>query len=316
MIVIDWISTYNHRNFNRAFFSAVGDDKFECFVFTEKLVVPEINCTLIASSENRFVRFCDVFKLILCNKKTPILLLTYDHLFLPFILLFVREIVVFEHNTVPERHSWAKAIWQKFTLRKVLRLTQFRGQFDRLKELSLNPFHVGSPLQHIIGWNLKYTVKAGYYMAPTLKGEVSEILNHSEFFNKKRISVKSHVRWGRKDFTIEGIRFLVSDRLDIDGVEQNVKGLIISTNSNIRGSGWFNEAISRNIPIIPLNHESEIMFQETFPNYPFISAKYLGNQSNETQSGFDAASNLKYIDLHNRQLRARFFDATKNTRIC
>ena len=62
--------------------------------------------------------------------------------------------------------------------------------------------------------------------------------------------------------------------------------------------------------------ESEIMFQETFPNYPFISAKYLGNQSNETQSGFDAASNLKYIDLHNRQLRARFFDATKNTRIC
>ena len=306
MIIIDWISTHNHRNFNRAFFTALENIDSTCIVFSEDLVIPEVKCIFQESSNSRLGRAIDVFKLILIYRKSRIILLTYDHLWLPFILPFIPNLAAFEHNTTPEKGLWLKAFWHKYVLKKVTRLAQFPGQYKRLKELSLDAHYIGSPIQIINVGKSKRTLAQGFFTAPTIGANFNFILSKRHSFLGESIILKKNCSDEQDEFSLGGVRFKLVERIDIDS--STLKGIIVTTNSDIRGSGWFNEAIAHNIPIVILDHKSELMFNATFPRYPFYGEGEL-NLLVEHYLFHDSASNMLYCTQNNGKFRKRFLQA-------
>ncbi|MDB9985990.1 hypothetical protein OAD84_03415 [Pelagibacterales bacterium] len=304
MIIIDWISPNNHRNFNRAFFTALKDLDITHIVFSEQLVIPEVKCIFQQSSSSRLGRAIHVLKLIWFYRKSHIILLTYDHLFLPFTLPFFLNLAVFEHNTTPEKNSWLKAFWHKFLLVKVTRLAQFSGQYERLKELLLDVHYVGSPIQLIDNAKLKRAVSRDY-VAPTISNNLNIILDKSKFFQGNNFFVKNN-SYELDEFSIKGIQFKVVSRIDIDNYP--LKGIIVTTNSEIRGSGWFNDAIARNIPVIILDKKTEKIFTDTFPGYPFYREDEL-SRLEDHHIAQNSQLNMAYIVAHNKKFNNRFLRA-------
>jgi len=107
----------------------------------------------------------------------------------------------------------------------------------------------------------------------------------------------------RDEFSLGGIQFKLVERVDINS--STLKGIIVTTNSEIRGSGWFNEAIAHNIPIVILDHKSELMFNATFPGYPFYREAEL-KLLEEHYLSHDSALNMVYSVQHNEKFRKRF----------
>jgi len=128
MIFIDWISTPDHRNFNKAFFSSLALDTAECFVFTSQLVIPEANCVLLEYSPSRALQALNILRIVWRNRKKCIVLLTYDSLFLPIILLTKKNIIVYEHNTTPDYGISKHLIWQSIMFNWVHRMAQYPSQ--------------------------------------------------------------------------------------------------------------------------------------------------------------------------------------------
>ena len=304
MIIIDWISPDNHRNFNRAFFTSIKDLDITHIVFSEKLVIPEVKCIFLKSSSSRLGRAIQVLKLLWFYRKSHIILLTYDHLYLPLTLPFFLNLAVFEHNTTPERNSHLKAFWHKFLLIKIPRLAQFSGQYKRLKELSLDVHYVGSPIQLIENAEFKTAVSRDY-VAPTISNNFSIIADKSKFFQGNNLVVKNNIS-ELGEYTLKGIQFKVVDKIDIEN--HPFKGIIVSTNSEIRGSGWINDAIARNIPVIILDKETEKVFNDTFPGYPFYRENELSRLEDHriTQN---SQLNMSYIVSHNEKFKNRFLQA-------
>ncbi len=304
MIIIDWISPDNHRNFNRAFFTALEDLEIIHIVFSEQLVIPETKCIFQQAPSSRFGRAIHVLKLIWFYRKSQIILLTYDHLFLPLTLPFFLNLAVFEHNTTPEKNSWLKASWHKFLLKKVPRLAQFSGQYERLKELLLDVYYVGSPIQLIDNAKLKRVVSRDY-AAPTISNNLNIILDKSKYFQGDNFFVKNN-SYELDEFSLKGIQFKVVSRIDIDNY--SFKGIIVITNSEIRGSGWFNDAIARNIPVIILDQKTEKIFTDTFPGYPFYR-EYELSRLEDHQIAQNLQTNMTYIVSHNKNFNNRFLQA-------
>lgn len=61
----------------------------------------------------------------------------------------------------------------------------------------------------------------------------------------------------------------IVDWFDIQNKHANIKSIFIATDDSIRGSGWFNEAISRGIPILFLKKNMSEVFSRTFPGYNY-----------------------------------------------
>jgi len=310
MIVIDWISTPNHRNFNRAFFGAIKQQITSCLVFSEKLVIPEVRCELLEASETRFRKALYILKLILVYRNSNILLLTYDPLFLPLMLLIKRQIIVFEHNTTPEEGSWVKVLWQRMLYRKVRRLAQFPGQYERLATLGQNVTYIGSPLQKI---DMKYSVRgsssnSNVYAAPSCRADVELVYKYAHLFAGSEIVVK-RLSGGKSDTSESlSVKLTSVDRIEFQYSGKPLDAILVTVDSSIRGTGWFNEAISNNIPIVILNPKALQLFIETFPKYPFVDIANL-NGSNDFKKELKAIemiSKYNYVCKHNSMINKRF----------
>lgn len=307
MIVIDWISTPDHRNFNRAFFGLISQKITKCFIFSEKLVIPEVGCELLEAPESRLRRALYVIRLILAHRNSNILLLTYDPLLLPLALMFGGQIIVFEHNTTPEEDSWVKALWQRVLFRKVRRLAQFRGQYERLTAMGQRVTYIGSPLQQI---DMKSTTRnrSNIYAAPSYRADVelvykyANILAGSEVLIKKLPDGKAHIE------PFLGVTLSPVHRIDFHHSSGSLKAILITVDSRIRGTGWFNDAISNNIPIVVLSSKACLLFQETFPDYPFIDMANLteSNDLEKALKGSEDFPRFSYISKHNKIIDERF----------
>jgi hypothetical protein len=99
--------------------------------------------------------------------------------------------------------------------------------------------------------------------------------------------------------------FYLVKRIKIENLEKDILGIIISINSSIRGTGWFNEAISRGIPIIILSKKTRKLFIETFPNYPHIlldNIRNINHLKNEIKR-IKKFKSKKYLIKHNKKFR-------------
>ena len=306
MIFIDWISPPNHKSFNIAFFSNLSKKRnHKIFIFSKSLLIKNINCVVKKSKNNRFWRLLDVINICKSIRNKPIFFLTYDPIFLPLIWLFTKKIYTYEHNTVPEKIINKHAIFQFIFFKKITRYAQFKGQRNFLLKLKQNVIYLGSPLLNLKLGEKKTLDK--YFIHPNTKADLNlyfpkkklHIFNNYKIYCKNILLNKKLIQknYLKKIFFVKHIK--------LDGYEQNILGIIISTNSYIRGSGWFNEAISRNIPIIILNKKTRKLFIETFPNYPHIFLDNIKNDShlkNEIKK-IKQFKSKKYLIKHNRKFR-------------
>jgi len=316
IIYIDWISPPEHANFNRAFFSAIRTKDVELVVFSGKLVLETVDCRLVNDSGNRVSRALHVFRICAKWRRARIIFLTFDPLFLPLLSLMKIPLAVFEHNTTPDALPFNKhAIWQSLFMRRINRFAQYPGQYNRLKELKQKCFYIGSPL-------LKCKKKpsgrndVGYYVLASYRISFEQVRVVSPFLRGAEIAVKSKVLRSQGIPVDVGATFRPVDFIDLDEPNSQILGIIVTVQSRIRGSGWFNDAISRGIPIIITNADAATLFEETFPRFPYVNMVECVDQQSFDSKLRICASFVPdaCIRMHNDNLRARFTQSLKSIR--
>ena len=308
MIFIDWISAPAHKNFNTAFFSNLKKNKHhKLFIFSNSLKNKKINCVLKKNEKNRFIRFLEIIKLCITFKNNSIFFLTYDPLLLPFTKLFVKKkIFTYEHNTVPEKFFNKHSIFQFFFFQKFIRFAQFKGQRKILRKLNQNVYYLGSPLLKINLKKNKIYKKSinKYFISGSDREDLSSLRKKTDLIKNYKIYVKKKI-FTKSELVNKKLHnnFVFVKNIKLSNFQKNILGFIISINSSVRGTGWFNEAISRCIPIIILYKKTRKLFIETFPNYPHIFLDTIKN-NNHLQSQIKKINKFKsknYLIKHNRR---------------
>lgn len=311
MLFIDWISTPDHRNFNSSFFSALKLKSSKCIVFSEKLIVPEIECLFIARCNGRVRRAIKILNLIRTNKRESIVFLTYDSFFLPFISFLKKNLLVFEHNTTPT-DGWSKLrLWQKLFFGRVHRMAQFSAQYDQLLRIRNNTTYIGSPLMPVKDLKCAENKlsEPPIFIVPSYRRVISELDRYADLLAGSTILVKRTIGALPSDIQSSrqfAVRYM--DRIDFCHDGRKADAVIITIQSRFRGTGWFNDSISNRIPIIITSPDTKVLFMETFTGYPFVSLDRIKTQYELRQlldqvQCFDSEG---YINSHNAHLCARF----------
>tara|TARA_B100001741_G_C16554241_1_gene601465 strand:+ start:5502 stop:6446 length:945 start_codon:yes stop_codon:yes gene_type:complete len=269
-LFIDWISPPNHNGFNQAFFDAIDIKNANVIFFNKNCKVSNQNIKYINKpKQSRFARMLSVYILAIKSKE-PIFFLTYDHLYIIPLLLFKKNIFAFEHNTTPYSHEKIKSIIQKIFLKKLNRFCQFAQQHKRLLELKQKSYYIGSPLLRMNNNN----TSPGYIIIPSNRVSPNSVKmindcarNHKILIRKSAIEIANI---NKKDLNPN---VQIVEWLDVDGMHNRIEGILISTDDSLRGSGWFNEAISRGIPIFFLYENMSKIFSSTFPDYKYSVVK-------------------------------------------
>jgi len=314
IVFIDWISTPNHANFNNAFFNCIELDNACCYVFDDKLQTDAIACRSARSGSGRFNRFLAVRELCRQHRGDKIIFLTYDPVLLPLTGHLGFRAMVFEHNTTPETKTTKHAIWQKLFFHRFMRLTQFPAQQSFLEGIGQKSLYVGSPLQSEKGMKLaKRRVRGpnSYFIAPSHRASLKEIVKLAKLDSNIRTVVKKTV-FDRTPLPPDLVEYLIPvDRIDLTSTSENILGIIITVSSRLRGTGWFNDAVAHQLPIVISNHNAMMLYIETFPGFPYVALEQI-DTANEL---FTQLEDPKYIvgkDMifsHNQAVKSRFMSA-------
>ncbi len=186
-------------------------------------------------------------------------------------------------------------------------MAQFKGQRNFLIKIKQNVIYLGSPLLNLKFKKKNFYKKSinKYFISPSYREDLSLLQKKLNLLKDYKIFLKSILFNDR--LTVKNLpsNFYLVKRIKIDNFEKNILGIIVSINSSIRGSGWFNEAISRGIPIIILSKKTRKLFIETFPNYPHIfldNIKNINHLKKEIKR-IKKFKSKKYLIKHNRKFR-------------
>ena len=311
MIYIDWISPSDHRSFNESFFKIVSEKNDVCFVFDKKLVINDIETIFINQNKGRLKRFLCVLSLCVKYRADNLFFVTYDPFFIVFLSLLRLDISVFEHNTTPETINLSKhSIWQFLFLGRIKRLAQFRGQFEILKKLNQKVFYIGSPLRIIKKTNGKCKSSSNYYLAPSYRIDLDELSRIIPSLGIRKVLVKKAAFDNSENAHIDKFRRMIIPKPHITENDiNNAKGIIITLQSDIRGTGWFNEAIGRGIPLLLSNKKIISVFIKTFPNHPFIDISNLADNKqgiNPEMLNTNMSDHMAYILFSNIAFKRKF----------
>ena len=313
MIIIDWISAPDHRNFNRALFSALGLKNSRCVVFSDNLLIPEVEGELLPGGASRMKRVLEIISLLIKYRKSKVFFITYDMAFLPFVMLFRKDILVWEHNTTPEKHEFFKGLWQRILYRGIIRLAQFPGQEKRLLDLKQNVNYIGSPICPFGAENIG---NADYqdipvYIAPSYRANLDDLNYYRSILGDCKIIVKKSPEIIS---SVDQSLVIPLDWIEFTFLGNVVNGILMTVKSEIRGSFWLNEAIANKVPIIICNEFARNLFEDTFPDYPFIDLTHPENFGRRidlfSKKEFDIEN---YIQNHNKAVSERFFSACEFT---
>jgi hypothetical protein len=236
---------------------------------------------------------------------------TYDPFFIVFLSLLMLDISVFEHNTTPETTNLSKhSIWQLLFLGRLKRLAQFRGQFEILKKLNQKVFYIGSPLRIIKKTTVKSKSCGDYYLAPSYRMDLDELSRIIPSLGIRKVLVKKAAFDNSENAHINKFRRMIIPKPHITENDiSNAKGIIITLQSDIRGTGWFNEAIGRGIPLLLSNKKIISVFTKTFPNYPFIDISNLaGSKQGVIAEKWKTiiSDQMPYILVSNKAFKRKF----------
>ncbi|MDG2287150.1 MAG: hypothetical protein P8L43_00055 [Candidatus Marinimicrobia bacterium] len=293
-LFIDWISPENHNGFNQAFFGAIDVKNASVIFFNKNCRVNNQNIKYIDKpKQGRFARMLSVYMLAIKSKK-PIFFLTYDHLCIIPLLLFKKNIFVFEHNTTPYSHEKIKSIIQKIFLKKLNRFCQFPQQHERLLEIKQKSYYIGSPLLKINHINNTTNPKCIIIQSNRVSRNSVKVIN--DCAKKYNIVIRNSSLKGAKiDIKDLNPSIEVVEWLDVEEKHSNIEGILIATDDDLRGSGWFNEAISRGLCILFIYENMSNIFASTFPNYNYSVIK----NAAEIEKGIGTFEKFSDEDLNN-----------------
>ena len=272
MLIIDWQSPISHRQFNLNILSLI-EQEFDFITYDQGMskILEEkknVRVHVLPDSEKRFHKTAQLISRIGKSKPSKIFFISYDQVFLPLILFtfWKVEFFLYEHNTVP---AWPKKhikiCWQFLFLRGCNRLCQNTAQETYLQKLYQNAKKIGLP----IGERIFKPGRRKQILLPTLRGnDKSERLSWlANRFSSHEIVVKL----GR-EFTppsrFPNLTFV--ETVDWESNSFNPSAIAIGLGSGIRPSGWFAEAVMRELWLIPLDDLTRSTFLDMFPNYPFL----------------------------------------------
>ena len=307
---IDWLSPPPHVNFNTALFRALANRRNRCVVFSDRLVVPEVACEVRSAGATRFQQALQVRELLEANRSVPVVLLTYDPLLLPFVRSSPERLLVFEHNTTPDSVLSKHGLWQAMLCRRVMRLAQYPGQCTAIRRLGNRETYIGSPLQPAAPRTAdKRPADAPLVLlAPSERAELDRLTPFAASLKGARILAKRPR--GASTGTADESNPLCLELRDwlefvVDGTP--VDGVIITTSSRIRGTGWFNDAIAHCTPLVIATDEARDLFTATFPSYPFIFLPDVRGPAELAARLREAVEydSREYIHQHNDALRQR-----------
>lgn len=308
MVFIDWISPKEHSNFNQSFFEAIELNDADLMVFSPELIIDNQNSILISCNGGRVSRALKVFKLCWQNRSSPIFLLSYDSVLVPIIQIFCKNIFAYEHNTTPEGKLYFKhALWQKLFYWKIMRFAQFPSQYDVLKYLHQKCVYLGSPLRKSTKVSIRK--KPTVYIAPSIRVTAEELYKVKGLIGNDEVIIRKD---SFSDNDLETIKQNVNispvSYIPFEDIIHNIKAIIIAVPSDLRGSGWFSEGIMHNIPIIITDKGMRRVFEETYPNYPYINPIKI-HSPEELEKAINAINSFspdKYISNHNLKFKNTF----------
>ncbi len=279
MLIIDWVSTNYHELFNRAFFNAAGIDSYKFASFSPLLnSIADKGDTIRLNRGGRISNFIEVMKLCWEFRKKPILFLTYDSFLVPFISIFCPFLILFEHNTTPEHRLKSKhAIWQWLCFRRVIRCTQYLQQLDILKTIGQKALYGGSPINMSLPKALCPDGGFIYVAGRKLKLSEAEKL-HKRFPGNRLLVRKNSLQDGERNDIPQYIELHDEAWVEQYDILNKVSAIYINFESPIRGSGWYNDSIGYNIPVIFNSPNVVDIYRSTFQGFPYI---YLGADTNE-----------------------------------
>lgn len=310
MVIIDWISAAEHASFNESLFFALGLPRTTFYIFDGGLIHPDHESILERCVGNRFVRALRVFRICWKNRTNTLLLLTYDPLFAPLLHLVCERVVVYEHNTTPERPDLSKhAVWQRIFCHRLVRCAQFPNQMEVLSKLGQKCVYIGSPLG--AGGQMRIEGKKTLFLAPSWRFHADELLKVKDLVGRHEVLIKrgsipeNDLGRLQKELNANALGWI-----DLDDALPRTIAVIITISSVTRGSGWFNEAIRFGIPLIITNRDVQDIFRKTFPCYPFIDPASLSS-ADEFEARLQeirAFPHAEYISKYNNELRDRFMN--------
>lgn len=308
MVFIDWISPKEHSNFNQSFFEAIDVNDADLIVFSPELTLDNQNSMLISCHGGRFARALKVFKLCWKSRLKPIFLLSYDPILIPIIQIFCKNIFVFEHNTTPEGKRYFKhALWQRMFFWRIMRFAQFSSQYKMLKHLHQKCIFLGSPLRKCpeIGARNNPTI----YMAPSDRLTAEELYKVQKLIGADEVIIRKS-SFNENDIKAmkQKVNILPVSYIPFEEIIHKLKAIIIAVPSDLRGSGWFSEGIMHDIPIIITDEGMQKLFEETYPDYPYINPNRI-HSTEELEEAINIINNFsqgQYIRNHNSKFKNIF----------
>ena len=308
VIFIDWISHKEHRNFNAYFFQALDISGATLLVFDADLVIPDQHSHEISCQGKRFSRALKVFKQCWQYRAENIFLLSYDPVLMPVLQLFCKKLFVFEHNTTPEGDSYFKhSLWQRFLYRRVIRFAQFLTQHETLVHLGQKTIFLGSPLAKRAEFSRRD--KPVLYVAPSVRLVPEQLYGIQRLIGKDEIIIRrSHFSAIDINKIKQKINITPVSYIDFERIFHKIKAIIIAVPSDVRGSGWFTEAIVYGVPLIITNPGMRRIFETTFPDYPYINSDAIQTveELGEALAEVNNFSNEQYINAYNTNFKNIF----------
>ncbi len=303
MIFIDWWSPSSHLIFLKCFFESLGLKDQEIIFFNKNLKLNDQN-TVYINANSRFAKFVKILEICRKNKNKKIIFLSYDSFFMPIINLIIDDYYLFEHNTVPERKN-KHYFFQKVFFKSMKRVCLTPDQKNKLEKISPFAKFIGHPL-HFFNKDLYF--KGNDLFIPSLRYDVSVV----EQLCKRNLNFDFHIKDSKKISTKLRIQknLIIHDDIDLEKLSDKVGAMVFAVPYTVRFSGWYNEAIFNNLPIIFLEKNQQINFQKQFNGFPSIhsdnqiSLKKL-NSLKKLTSGF---SKEIFIKKNNTLFRQRFFE--------
>ncbi len=309
-LYVDWMSTRGHNAFNEAFFFALGIKDQNVIFFDKCCTLKNQKCEYVKLfSKNRVFHALVVYWKVLFSKG-PIFFLTYDHFFIIPLLFFRKDFYCFEHNTTPSKDEKLKSWVQKIFLKKLRRCSQSIHGKKRLMELNQNSSYLGIPLFEPIPRTPKVKSVKPCILVPSNrlnKDWLKKIVAFSvpiDIFIRK--SAVKNMNLDNIDIS-PNVKFV--DWFNLQDEHSNFIAIYDVTRDNIRGSGWFNEAISRGVSICFATDQTRDLFKSAFPNYPHDMVRSESELKSviEDRELISSEKVIEYITDMNLQFRTNFY---------
>ena len=204
-----------------------------------------------------------------------ILFITYDDFYVWISQFFVKTIFSFEHKTTPDSHLIDKhALWQRLLFYKIQRLCQSKAQEEVLRKMGQRCDWLGLPISQTNIQKKDENVGSFLMVSELINIDLAQVVSNILYGGVK---IKKNVR-NLENLSLKNVSIDTVDRFEFPEDLLTAEAFVLLTDSPVRGSGWFAEAVKFGIPLILVTSEQQNVFEGTFPGFPYVKGDKITSQ--------------------------------------